>query len=160
MTIPAEPGAETPSGSSDASGGVPFAAAWGALAGAARAALSMIPTTEEARTRQEPLVRELELASARPGRVEPHAAIAAGARHLVESTLVGLREPASHRPYDAEQAQALRRRVLAFVVAAADQVAAVELRPGSDETVAVSGALRAGRLAREVLADELPRAPA
>jgi hypothetical protein len=119
----------------------------------------MIPTTEEGRARQEPLVRELEHASARPVQVEPHAAIAAGARHLVESTLVGLREPASHRPYDAEQAEAMRRRVLAFVVAAADQVAAVELRSGSGEKGAVTGALRAGRLAREVLSEELPVAP-
>lgn len=155
VTNPAEPSAERRSGSSDPSIAASFAGSWGVLAGAARAALSMIPTSEEGRTRQELLVRELELAAdGAPG--EPHAAVPAGGRHLVESTLMGLREPASTRPYDAERAQALRRQVLAFVVEAADEAAAVHPRPGSEDVVAVTRALRAGRLAKAVLADDPP----
>lgn len=159
MTNTEGSGIEARATSSEPSAAATFVASWGALAGAARAALSMIPTSEEGRIRQEPLVRELERAAGLPG-VAPHATVPAGARQLVETTLRGLREPASTRPYDAERAHALRRRVLAYVASAADEVVGVELRPGSRERAAVVGALRAALLAREVLADEPPTATA
>lgn len=139
-------------------------ASWGVLAGAARAALAMIPTSEEARVRQEPLLRELQRAAAAtpdlPTVAGPPEGITSGARHLVESTLDGLREPASSRHYDAERAQGLRRRVLTFVVLAADEVARAEVRRGSIEQETATAAARAGLLARAALVSEPRTAPA
>jgi hypothetical protein len=77
-----------------------------------------------------------------------------GARRLVESTLVGLREPAGVRPYDTELAHRLRQRVLIRVVLTADEVIGMELPPGAEEHLAVAGALRVRGLARDLLADD------
>jgi hypothetical protein len=65
-----------------------------------------------------------------------------------------LREPASARPYDQERAHFLRRRVLAFVVEVADEVSGAALPARADDRIALIGAVRAGRLAEGVLADE------
>ena len=88
MTNTEGSGVEARATSSEPSAAATFVASWGALAEAARAALSMIPTSEEGRIRQEPLVLELERAAGLSG-VAPHEAVSAGARHLVETTLRG-----------------------------------------------------------------------
>lgn len=153
LTHTADAGLETWTGGDGRPGTPAFIVSWGILAGAARAALPMIPTSEEGRARQAPLLHELEQAADQTGRAAaPDQAIMA-ARDLVETTLVGLREPAGARPYDAERAHRLRRRVLTFVTVAAGQVAGVDLPDGADERSAVFGALRAGRLARSLLDD-------
>ena len=129
-------------------------ASWAVRAAAARAALAMIPTSPQERTRQAPLVRELAHAAARRPGVDPDEASRLSAGQLVETTLTGLREPASARPYDQERAQGLRRQVLAFVVAVADELAGAALPARVDDRTALIGAVRAGRLAEGVLADE------
>jgi hypothetical protein len=159
MTHSGGPGVDTWSGGGEPLTTAAFIASWASLAAAARAALAMIPTSAADRTRQEGLVRELALAGARPPGVDADGAVATRARHLVEMTLVGLREPASARPYDSERALALRRRVLTVVADVVDELAGLDLPPRSQERRAVIGAMRAAELAREVLGDEAMTVP-
>lgn len=154
MTNTAAPVVDATRGSTDPTFAATLLASWGAQAGAARAALSMIPTSEGGRARQEPLLRELARASGVAALPPPEEAISTSARQLVESTLAGLREPAGARPYDAERSQGLRRRVLRFVVLAVDDAAAVDRRRGSEEVLAEVGALRARQLAGALLAED------
>lgn len=153
MTDTAAPGVEPSTGGDGPLAAATPLASWAAISGAARAALSMIPTSEAERTRQEPLLRELDRSAAGPVDVVPPVA-SRSARRLVESTLVGLREPAGVRPYDAELAHRLRQRVLIRVVLTADEVIGMELPPDDEDHLTVAGALRARRLARDLLAHD------
>jgi hypothetical protein len=117
----------------------------------------MIPASEEGRARQAPLLHELQRAACtRTPEWQPDVAVVAQARDLVETTLAGLREPASARPYDVERAQGLRRLVLTFVTTATDDVAREVAGDDPSRTTghqAVLAAVRAGRHARGLLDD-------
>ena len=153
LTHTADPGPGAWKGGAGLPGTPAVIASWGVLAGAARAALPMIPTSEEGRARQAPLLRELERAAARPAPAAVPERATDAARRLVETTPGGPREPGGTRRHEAESAHRLRRHVLTLVTLAAGEVAGAELPDGTDERAAVFGALRAGRLARGLLDD-------
>lgn len=136
---------------------------WAATASTVRVALSMIPTPQDRRSRVDELVRELDRVAAPRSRSTRSSSLSSSARPLsvdapadllVELTLAGLREPASARPYDAERADELRRRVLQVLVGVADGVAGVEVRAAPRDSWVIAEILAAGRLARALLDDE------
>lgn len=138
--------------------GVVRLGSWRATAAAARAALAVIPTPEDQRSRQKPLACELDRSANAPAPGAPSLAgpvsTGAPADLLGELTLAALREPASARPYDAERSAGLRRRVLQVLVGVADDVAGVDVRARPRDAWVVAEILAAGRLARALLDEE------